>query len=56
MVYPKLPLNSGDVVRDETNVYRIRKIEEIKSQIMREREQLETSYKKLKSGYAQYDT
>ena len=29
-------------------MYRIQKIEEIKSQILREREQRETSYKKLK--------
>ena len=47
-VYPALPLNSGDVVRDETKVYRLQKIEEIKSQIIREREQRDTSYKKLK--------
>ena len=47
-IYLTLPLNSGDIVRDETKVYWLQKIEEIKSQILREREQRETSYKKLK--------
>ena len=42
-VYQTLP-----TVKDETKVYQIQKIEEIKSQILREREQREISYKKLK--------
>ena len=47
-VYPTLPLNITDTFKDETKLYRIQKIKEIKSQILRKRDQPETSYKKLK--------
>ena len=47
-VYPTLRSSTGGTVKDETKVYRIQKIEEIKSQILRERQQRQTSYKKLK--------
>ena len=38
-VYPTLLLNSDDTVRDKTKVYRLQKIEELKSQISGEREE-----------------
>ena len=47
-LYPNLNLNSDDDVRDETKIYRLQKIEEIKSQICKERNSREVSFKKLK--------
>ena len=34
-VYPTLPLNITDTFKDKTKLYRIQKIKEIKSQILR---------------------